>query len=157
MSSLGRLRDGLSLLGGREHPQAPRQPQKDRKKPPGAYSQCAAGSCRGKSPALPGAFPWERLGSPVLGGALHLFLWLLSPWHLLALKNTAKNGTLKKRGGNPLPHSYLLLQRLSYLWLLTWAFPFQGSVSVAWVLKRVEAHTLCISMWVMWQRSRRSH
>lgn len=71
------------------HPQTLVQLQKDSKKPSGAYSQCAAGSCRGKSPALPGAFPWERL----LGGVLHLFLWLLSPWHLLALKNTAKNGT----------------------------------------------------------------
>lgn len=41
----------------------------------------------GLGPAL-GAFPWERLGSPTLGGVPRLFLWHLSPWHLLALKNT---------------------------------------------------------------------
>lgn len=47
-----------------------------------------------QNPILPNtcAFPWERLG---------LFLWHLSPWHLLALKARAKNRTQRK--GQPLP------------------------------------------------------
>ena len=69
MTSLGTLRDSLSLPweGEREHLWAPGQPRRGSKKPPGAFFQHAAGSC-GRVPVLPGAFPWERLGSSVLGG-----------------------------------------------------------------------------------------
>lgn len=58
---------------------------------PGPWGVLAGGQpAHSRSPGSPAlsASPWEQLGSPTLGGVPHLFLWYLSPWHLLALKNT---------------------------------------------------------------------
>lgn len=57
--------------------------------PPGGLPPRAAAGWQqqgGLSPALV-HFHGNDL-QPSLGGVLHLFLWHLSPWHLLALKNT---------------------------------------------------------------------
>lgn len=40
-------------------------------------------------------------GSTMPGGRLHLFLWYLSPWHLLALKNRLKTEHEKMGEGQP--------------------------------------------------------
>lgn len=66
--------------------------------------RCAAARTQ-QNPSSPSthALPWEQLGSPALGGVLHLFLWHLSPWHLLALKKHRLKTEHKEKGAIHFP------------------------------------------------------